>query len=149
MYKHILIPTDGSDVAAGGVEHGLALAKVHGCKVTAVTVTEPFGGQFGFASDLWSPSDEELSEFEAEKREQAESILGPIQDRAEAAGVPIETVHIPQRLVARAIVELAEKIGCDAIVMASHGRTGINRAMLGSQAAEIAASAHVPVIIAR
>ncbi len=64
MYDHILIPTDGSVVAQLGVRHGLALARKHGSKATVVTVTEPLGGQFAFASDLWAPSESEIAAYD-------------------------------------------------------------------------------------
>lgn len=149
MYEHILVSSDGSAFAQAGVEHGLALACKHGSKVTVVTVTESFGGQFAHAFDLWSPGDEEVEAFDRSQAQIAERILQPIREKAEALGVPVETVHVPRRLVAGALLETAEKQGCTLIVMASHGRTGMSRVMLGSQTAEVAASAKVPVLIVR
>ena len=149
MYDHILIPTDGSAVAEIGVRHGLSLAKKHGSKATVATVTEPLGGQFAFASDLWAPSESEIAAYDEAQRKLAEHILGAVRQEADALGVPVETVHIPWRLAARALVELAERKGCSLIVMASHGRTGLDRVMLGSQTAEVLATANVPVLVAR
>lgn len=149
MYKHILIPTDGSDVARTGIEQGLALAAANGSKVTVVTVTEPLGGQFAFASDLWAPSESEVAAYDEAQRGIAERILAPVRAEAEAMGIPVETVHVPWRLPARALVETADERGCDLIVMSSHGRTGMNRVMLGSQTAEVLANAGVPVLVAR
>lgn len=149
MYGHILIPTDGSEVAQIGVDHGLELARKHGSRVTAVTVTEPLGGQFAFASDLWSPGENEIAAYDEAQRRIAESILAQIGARAKLLGIEIETVHIPWRLPARALVETAEQKGCSLIVMSSHGRTGVNRALLGSQTAEVLATAKMPVLVAR
>ena len=149
MYEHILIPTDGSAVAQVGVRHGLALAKKHGSKATVVTVTEPLGGQFAFASDLWAPSESEIAAYDEAQRQIAGRILGAVKQEADAMGVPVETMHIPWRLAARALVELADQKGCSLIVMASHGRTGLDRVMLGSQTAEVLATAKVPVLVAR
>lgn len=149
MYDHILIPTDGSKVADVGVRHGLALARKHGCKATVATVTEPLGGQFAFASDLWAPSESEIAAYDEAQRIIAARILGAVRQQAEAMGVEVETVHIPWRLAARALVELADEKGCSLIVMASHGRTGFDRVMLGSQTAEVLATASVPVLVAR
>jgi nucleotide-binding universal stress UspA family protein len=64
-------------------------------------------------------------------------------------GVPIETIHVPWRLAARALVETAEARGCTLIVMSSHGRTGFDRVMLGSQTAEVLATTKLPVLVAR
>ncbi|MFC3073166.1 universal stress protein [Shinella pollutisoli] len=149
MYERILVSSDGSATAQAGVDHGLELARKHGSKVTAVTVTEPLGGQFAFAFDLWSPSEAEIEAFDTSQALIAQRILGPIREKAEALGVPIETIHVPRRLVAGALLEIAEKKGCTLIVMSSHGHTGLSRVMLGSQAAEVAENAKVPVLIVR
>lgn len=149
MYDHILVSTDGSPVAQIGVEQGLALAKKHGSKVTAVTVTEPLGGQFAFASDLWAPSEAEITAYDEAQRALAERILAPVKAKADTLGIPTEVVHIPWRLAARALVEIAEERGCTLIVMSSHGRSGLERVMLGSQTAEVLATAKIPVLVAR
>ncbi|MDQ2633790.1 MAG: universal stress protein [Pseudomonadota bacterium] len=149
MYDHILISTDGSRIAQIGVDQGLALARKHGSKVTAVTVTEPLGGQFAFASDLWAPSETEIASYDEAQREIADRILAPVKAKAEAMGIPIETVHVPWRLPARAIVQTADEKGCSLIVMSSHGRTGFDRVMLGSQTTEVLATATIPVLVAR
>lgn len=149
MYEHILVSSDGSEAAQAGVDHGLTLAKTHGSKVTAVTVTEPLGGQFAFASELWAPGETEIAAFDESQARIAQRILEPIRLKAEALGVPIETVHMPWRLVAGALCEIAGQKGCSLIVMSSHGRTGMNRVMLGSQTAEVVAKASVPVLVVR
>ncbi|MIL09103.1 universal stress protein [Salmonella enterica subsp. enterica] len=149
MRDIILVPSDGSFLAEKGVDKGLELARERGAKVIAVTVTEPFGGQFGFASELWSPSDAELAQYDAQQEEAAMGILSPIAEKARAIGVEIEIVHIPNRLVAASLAELAEQRCCSAIVMASHGRTGINRALHGSQTSAVLSNSKVPVIVAR
>jgi nucleotide-binding universal stress UspA family protein len=147
VYQHILVSSDGSDIAQKGVDHGLKLAKVHGSRVTAVTVTEPLGGQFAFAADLWSPSQDEIAAYDKAQAAIAERILERIRRDAEAVGVPIETVHVPWRLPASALVEIAEKHGCSLIVMASRGRTGLAQAMLGSQTARTVSTSKVPVLV--
>lgn len=149
MYAHILIPTDGSEVAQTGVNQGLALAKKHGSKVTAVTVTEPLGGQFAFASDLWAPSESQIAAYDDAQNKIAERILAQVKAKAENMDIPIETIHVPWRLAARALVETAEAKGCTLIVMSSHGRTGFDRVMLGSQTAEVLATTKLPVLVAR
>jgi nucleotide-binding universal stress UspA family protein len=149
VYQHILLPTDGSDVAETGVAHGLELARKHGSKVTVVTVTEPLGGQFAFASDLWSPSEEESAAFDAAQAQIAQRILAPVKEKAQALGLAVETLHVPWRRVAGALVDAANDKGCSLIVMSSHGRSGMNRILLGSQTAEVLATAGVPVLIVR
>jgi len=149
MYAHILIPTDGSEVAQIGVNQGLALAKTHGSKVTAITVTEPLGGQFAFASDLWAPSESEIAAYDDAQSRIAQRILAQVKAKADSMGVSVDTIHVPWRLTARALVETAETAGCTLIVMSSHGRTGFDRVMLGSQTAEVLATTKLPVLVAR
>ena len=149
MYDHILIPTDGSAVAQIGVDHGLALAKKHGSKVSVVTVTEPLGGQFAFASDLWTPSEKEIAAYDEAQKEIAERVLSPVESRCQELGIPVQCLHVPWRLPARAIIDLAKERECSLIVMSSHGRTGISAVMLGSQTTQVLAGASVPVLVAR
>ncbi|CAM5501993.1 Universal stress protein F OS=Afipia felis OX=1035 GN=uspF PE=3 SV=1 [Afipia felis] len=147
MYEHILVSSDGSELAQRGVDHGLKLAKLLGSRMTAVTVTEPLGGQFAFASDLWAPTQDEIATYDKTQAAIAKRILDQIRQDAEAAGVPIETIHIPWRMPASALMEIAQQQGCDLIVMSSHGRTGLTRAMLGSQTTLVASSSNVPVLV--
>ena len=149
VYEHILLPTDGSEVAEAGIIHGLNLACKHGSKITVVTVTEPLGGQFAFASDLWSPSDEEAAAFDETQAQIAQRILAPVKERAEALGLAVETLHVPWRRVAGALVDVACDKGCSLIVMSSHGRSGMNRIVLGSQTAEVLATSSVPVLVVK
>ncbi len=149
MYEHILLPTDGSDVAESGIIHGLNLACKHGSKVTVVTVTEPLGGQFAFASDLWSPSEEETAAFDEAQARIAERILSPVREKAEALGLAVETLHVPWRRVAGALIDAACDRGCSLIVMSSHGRSGMNRILLGSQTAEVLSLTEIPVLVVR
>lgn len=149
MYTHILVPTDGSELAQGGVTHGLALAKQHGARITAVTVTEAPGGQFAYSCDLWTPDEAEMAAYEEAQGRAAQAILAPVRTIAGQLGLEVETVHVPDRRAAPAILDTARACGCDAIVMASHGRTGISRAMLGSQTAEVLTNATMPVIVIR
>ncbi len=94
-------------------------------------------------------SDAEVAAYDKAQSEIAERILRPVKDKAAAMGIVAEAIHIPWRLPSRALVEIAGEKGCGLIVMSSHGRTGMDRAMLGSQTAEVLASATVPVLIAR
>jgi nucleotide-binding universal stress UspA family protein len=149
MYTHILIPTDGSELAQAGVAHGLSLAKRHGARVTAVTATEAPGGQFAYSSDLWTPNEAEMAAYERDCDRDAEAILAPVKASAKQLGLEIEAVHVADRRAAPAILDTARKCGCDVIVMASHGRTGMSRVMLGSHAAEVLARADIPVIVFR
>jgi len=149
MYTHVLIPTDGSELAQAGVIHGLSLAKEHGARVTAMTATEAPGGPFAYSCDLWTPGEAEMAAYERDQHRDAEAILAPVKASAKGLGLEIETIHVPDRRAAPAILDTAHKCGCDVIVMASHGRTGMGRVMLGSHTAEVLSQADIPVIVFR
>jgi nucleotide-binding universal stress UspA family protein len=149
MYKHILISTDGSEVAQKGVDHGLSLAKSIDAKVTVVTVTEPFPYRADFAGGGWAPSPADISGYEAGKMQAASKLLASVRNAAEKLGVDAAVLHVPDARPAEAIVDVAEARGCSLIVMASHGRRGFRRMLLGSQTAEVLAHSPVPVLVVR
>lgn len=149
MYSHILISTDGSELAGKGLDHGLSLARALGSKVTIVTVTEPFPIFADAAGGGWSPGLVEPEGYEEDQKTYAEGILAAARSRADTAGVPVSTLHVAKSHPAEAIVETARTQGCELIVMASHGRRGLGRLVLGSQTSEVVASSPVPVLVVR
>jgi nucleotide-binding universal stress UspA family protein len=148
MYANILLSTDGSDVARKGIRHGFSLAKALNAKVTVITVTEPLpvdlGG--GHASG-WIPSQEEFDRFDAARKEVADKILDEVRVMAEQIGISAELLHVPNAHPATAIIETAKSRGCDLIVMASHGRRGLRKLLLGSQTSEVLVDGSVPVLV--
>lgn len=147
MYKHILISTDGSDVAQKGVDHGLSLAKNLGARVTIITVTERLPGYAGMGE--WIPAPQEMAGYETSQKEMAEKILAAAKAVADRMGVEAETLHVSDAGPADAIIETAEAKHCSLIAMASHGRRGLGRLLLGSQTAEVLARSPVPVLVVR
>lgn len=149
MYKHILVATDGSERSAKGVSAGLALAKATGAKVTALTVSEPFPA-FDLVTKLGLYRDQEaVDRYEASCLKLAETVLGGVAEEAASTGIDCETLHVPDSAPAMAILETAKARGCDLIVVTSHGRTGLERFMLGSQAARVVQAATIPVLVVR
>lgn len=146
MYKRILISTDGSEVAQKGVDHGLSLAKSVGAKVTVVMVTERYPLS---ASPDWIPPPTEIDQYEARQKEAATTVLADVKAAAGRLGVDAETVHVPESQPAEAIIATANKQHCDLIVMASHGRRGLRRLLLGSQTSEVLVGSPVPVLVVR
>jgi nucleotide-binding universal stress UspA family protein len=144
MYGHILISTDGSEVAQKGVDHGLSLAKSLGARVTVVTVTERFPI---YAGPEWIPGPAEIEDYNARQKEAATQILADVKAAADRLGVKAETVHVPDAQPAEAIIETAKERQCSLIVMASHGRRGIRRLLLGSQTSEVLVGSPVPVLV--
>jgi nucleotide-binding universal stress UspA family protein len=140
MYKNILIPTDGSDLAAKAVEQGALFAKEIGAKITAVTVTEPF--------HLLSVAPGQLeytpTEYKKHAEAHAEKVLGTVSAAAKLAGVDCETLHVEREHVYEAIIDVAAARRCDLIVMASHGRRGVSAVVLGSETVKVPHSLENP-----
>jgi nucleotide-binding universal stress UspA family protein len=148
MYANILLSTDGSDVARKGVEHGLALAKALNAKVTVITVTEPLPVYYGSGHAMgWIPSQAEFDRFDAACKEGADKVLDEARAMAEQIGISTELLHVPNAHPATAIIETAKSKGCDLIVMASHGRRGLRKLLLGSQTSEVLGDGSVPVLV--
>lgn len=149
MYHHILIPTDGSETSMRGVDHGLALARALGSQVTLLTVTEPLPSYSGLTPGVFGLGREVLDTYAEQQGRSARAILAAVLDRATAQGITADTVHVPDARPADAILDTARGCGADVIVMASHGRRGLGRVLLGSQAAEVVNRAPVPVLVVR
>ncbi len=145
MYKHILIATDGSELAAKAVATGLALARELKARVTAVTATEPFTAMVSAEGAAFSFP---IEDYDKAAADNAARILGKVREDAEKAGVACETLHAKD-FPAEAIIETAKSRGCDLIVMSSHGRRGLARVLLGSQAVQVLTHSSIPVLICR
>ncbi len=144
MYKHMFIATDGSEMASRGLNHGLKLAASIGAKVTIVSVTDIW------ASGALAEADANaIASYEEAMGQAIKEILSEAGRRAEAEGVQYETLHIPNRYAADAIVETAQNLGADLIVMASHGRRGFRKMLLGSQTNEVLTTSTIPVLVVR
>jgi nucleotide-binding universal stress UspA family protein len=146
MYKHILVSTDGSELARKGVDQALALARSLGAKVTLVTVTERLPVYAGFDGGLTAMA---YDDYTASQRGAAEQVLATAREAAAGSGDTVETVLVENALPAEAIITTARARGCDLIVMASHGRRGIGRLVLGSVTAEVLTHSDVPVLVVR
>lgn len=145
MFTHILIPTDGSVLAGRAVDEGLALALALRARVTFVTAIEPFQFLYVDASQLGSGKEQ----YEAAAEANAREMLRAAAAKAEALGVPADTVHVWSDEPYRAIVDTARERGCDLIAIASHGRRGVAALVLGSQTTKVLAHARVPVLVFR
>src|SRR5215467_10691355 len=148
MYASILLSTDGSDLARKGVKHGMALAKALNAKAIVITVTGPMDVEYGGGHHSeWVPSREEFDRFEAACKESAGKVLDEARAMAEQIGISAEFLHVPNAHPATAIIETAKSRGCDLIVMASHGRRGLRKLLLGSQTSEVLVDGSVPVLV--
>jgi nucleotide-binding universal stress UspA family protein len=148
MYKHILIATDGSEIAERAVAHGLALAKEVKARVTVVTVTQAWSA-LDLAHEARLGNTDPIRQFEDIAAASAKAVLDAAAKKAKTAGVACEFVHVADKHPAEGIIATVEKQGCDLIVMASHGRRAVGRLLLGSQASEVLAHSKVPTLIVR
>ena len=148
MYHNILIATDGSDLANKGVAHGVMLAKGMGASIIIVTVTEIWSA-IEMAGESTRGTSSPMERYEEIADKSAQKILDGAKAVAQGAGVKCETLHVRDRPPAEGIIATANDKGCDLIVMASHGRRGLNRMLLGSQTAEVLAYSKVPVLVLR
>jgi nucleotide-binding universal stress UspA family protein len=146
MYRHILIPTDGSELSRRAVQHGLALAKAVGAKVTALTVEGSFDVYTVPASKVYEMSGA-FAEHAERAKAHAEKILSGVAEAARLAGVVCETVQIEEDHPYEAIINAAQQRGCDLIVMASHGRSGIAAIVLGSVTTKVLTHTKIPVLV--
>ena len=145
MYKHILIPTDGSDLSNKAIRHGVALAKAINAKVTGITVTIPF---HVFAVDPGTVTDTPDS-YRKRMSAAATKYLTQVKDAAAAVGVTCAVIDAEQEHPYSAIIDAANKNDCDLIVMASHGRHGISAVVLGSETVKVLTHSKSPVLVYR
>ena len=146
MYRHILIPTDGSDLAEHAVTNGLALAKSLGAKVSVIVVEEPF--DWLSVSELTGRQISEESAKHAEQiKKHATSVLNCAANAAKQAGVSYDTIQVENEQPFQAIIAAAENKGCDLIVMASHGRSGLSGVLLGSVTNKVLTHTKTPVLV--
>src|SRR5215470_10349860 len=115
MYRHILIPTDGSELAEHAVTNGLSLAKSLGAKVTAIVVEEPFDW-LGVSETKAPRALEEFDKYTEQVKKHAASVLDRMANAAKQAGVPCNTVQVENAQPYQAIIATAGDRGCDLIV---------------------------------
>ncbi len=143
MFKHILVPTDGSGRSESAVRKGIDLAKSVGAKVTGLYVIPDFH-IFTYRTEMLEDTREQYAK---DCEAHAAQYLGLINKVAKDAGVPCNTVHVSHDHPYEAILRTAEQLGCDLIVMASHGRRGVQGVLLGSETQKVLTHAHIPVLV--
>ncbi len=148
MYRHILIPTDGSELAQKAVTHGLYLAKAVGAKVTALVVEHTFN-VYDVHESKMDLMPKEFAAYTKRIKEHATKVLDGVAQAAKAAGVKCETVQMVHDQPYEAIIKTAKSKGCDLIVIASHGRGGISGLVLGSVTTKVLTHTKIPVLVCR
>lgn len=148
MFKHILLPTDGSKLADRAIVRGMALAKSVGAKLTLLTVVPEFRmiADESFAVPM---SAELKSRYEKEAKARAAKKLETVRQRMTRAGLKSDVVLIASDLPYQQIIAVAGKRKCDLVVMASHGRRGLTGLLLGSETVKVLTHSKIPVLVVR
>jgi nucleotide-binding universal stress UspA family protein len=146
-YQHLLVPSDGTQLSDKALTQGMALAKALGAKLTLVHVQPPLPVSLIGMGDMLDPATIESLSRTAER--ESARILEEARAAAAAEGLEIHAELLKQDLPHRAIVEAAQRHGCDLIVMASHGRRGLSGLLLGSETQRVLLQAAVPVLVVR
>jgi nucleotide-binding universal stress UspA family protein len=148
MFKHILLPTDGSKLAAKGIKAGVRLAKQLGAKVSGVYVVQPYVppvyGEAAIYYAGYSPK-----EYKQIAEKAAKKALAALEIEAQTAGVPSATRIVSDAPPWAGILKAARARKCDAIVMASHGRGSVGGLLLGSETQHVLAHSKIPVVVIR
>ena len=149
MFKHILISTDGSPLAAKGVKTGVRLAKALGAKVSGVYVTAPHVPPMLPEDAVIYVPTMDPREYKKAVEARAAKVLEVLEREAKAAGVRCETRAVSDAQPWQGILKAARARKCDAIVIASHGRGGLGGLILGSQTARVLSHSKIPVVVVR
>jgi nucleotide-binding universal stress UspA family protein len=148
MYKHILIATDGSDLAQKAEAVGLTLARALNAQASAVIVTEPWDAlSMAALAERGMPNP--VADYDEAVASAANRVLWRVDETAKKIGVSCASLHVKGKYPAQGIIDTARERGCDLIVMASHGRRGVSKVLLGSQATKVVTLSPVPVLVCR
>ena len=147
MFKHILVPTDGSTLSQQAVDKALELARHFNAKMTALHVYPKFGGSpygtYGPAEDVLEEAHHNHANAEGAR------LFATLRTAADEAGVACEAILVESNDVWQQIIATARKKRCDLICMASHGRRGITGVLLGSETSKVLTHSDIPVLVLR
>jgi nucleotide-binding universal stress UspA family protein len=149
MYTRIVVGIDGSELATKALRHALALAKATGARLFVVIATEPSVLVTAGSELLAVDTGAIIADLEEVKAKSAQAALAEAEELVAGEGLSIAKIHVPSSVAADAILKTAQQQGADLIVMGSHGRRGLGRLLLGSQAAEVLARTTIPVLVVK
>jgi nucleotide-binding universal stress UspA family protein len=145
MFRHILLPTDGSPLSEAAMRKGIELAKTINARVTGFCVIT----ELPFAGCEAEIGPEFIKQAKAAVQAEVNKNLLAIEAAAKEAGVPCETASVKSMQTYEAIIEAAKNRGCDLIIMASHGRRGVEGFLLGSETQKVLTHSKIPVLAYR
>ncbi len=147
MFKHILVPTDGSELSRATASRAVSFAKEAGARITVFFAKPEYPiAYFGEGALIDPTTPEKFAEL---ADQQASEYLTDVQKQCQEAGVECNSISVTSDVPYEAIVEAAEKSGCDLIFMASHGRRGFSGFLLGSETNKVLTHSKVPVLVYR
>lgn len=147
MFRNIMVPIDGSALSKKAVKKAVALAKLTGAKITGFHVAPAY--KFNVYADYIPPNFVLPKDFEARTRKIAGKHLESVKKETESAGLKYQGVYVSSDFPADAIVKAVKKYRCDLIVMASHGRSGLSKLIIGSETQKVLANTTTPVLVMR
>jgi len=148
MYKHIMLPVDGSELSQKAAKECIAFAKAIGARISVIHVVSHFhlAIEEGFSSAVVRNLEKE---HEEESKKAAQNILAGVQKLAKAGGVECNALSVIGDSPYEEIIKQAKKQKCDLIMMASHGRRGLEGLLLGSETAKVLTHSQIPVLVVR
>ena len=149
MFKNILLATDGSALSGKGAELAIKMAKALGARITAVHVVREYEEGMGYGGIVMPKMPVLKKRFEVKMAANAKSVLDPVKQAATEAKVTCDTVVATGENPYRMIIEQAKQSKCDLIIMASHGRRGIQSVLLGSETTKVLTHSKIPVLVVR
>ena len=147
MYQRILVATDGSDLSRKAVDNAINLAATCGAELIAIKVVPQYPRSYFEGSAPLSA--DEVSRVEKRWAEDGQSVVEAVKSAGAAKGVKVTALVVKSDLVSDALIEAAKKHGADLIVMASHGRKGVKRLLLGSETQQVLTHSETPVLVLR
>ena len=147
MYQKILVATDGSDLSKKAVSSAIALAALTGAELVVIKVVPRYPQSY-FEGGLALQA-AEVGRIEQQWAEEGQAVVDEVEKQAEEQGVKTRALTVKSDIVSDAIIAAAKKHKCDLIVMASHGRKGVKRLLLGSETHQVLTHSHIPVLVLR
>lgn len=147
MYKRILVATDGSKLSRKAVDAAISLAAMAGSELVALKVVPRYPQSYFEGAIALAPK--EVSKVEDQWAAEGQAVVDAVKAAAEAKGVKAKAIAVKSDLVAEAVITAAKKHKADLIVMASHGRKGLKRLLLGSETQHVLTHSEVPVLVLR
>ncbi len=147
MFKHILVPTDGSTLSLRAAKNAVRFAKAHGARITAFYAAPEYHANV--AGDYMPANFVPLAVFEKQVEKTAAKYLGQIEKLAQVGKVACSTLYLSSDSPFQAIIKAAKSRKCDLIFMASHGRSGISGLLLGSETNKVLTHCKLPVLVYR